>query len=150
MKTFITGMAVLLGGAGLALQFVWNAKLREFTGSTLLAAMVSLGVSMILLAILWLAGIAPRGTLPSPGNPPAWSWMGGCFAVYFLIVAMLALPRLGASGVVTLAVAGQLAAGIVLDATGAFDVARVPVDGFRILGAALVLAGAILTHSTHP
>jgi transporter family-2 protein len=150
MKTAITGIAVLIGGAGLALQFVWNAKLREFTGSTLLAALVSLGVSMALLGILWVAGIAPRGTLPSPGNPPAWSWMGGAFAVYFLIVAMLALPRLGTSGVVLLAVAGQLAAGLILDATGAFGVPRIPLDGFRIMGAVLVMAGAILTHSTHP
>jgi len=150
MKTAIVGIAVLIGGAGLTLQFVWNAKLREFTESTLLAAIISLTVSMALLGILWVVGIAPRGALPSPENPPVWSWMGGIFAVYFLIIAMIALPRLGASGVVLLAVAGQLAAGLVLDTTGAFGVPRIPMEGFRILGAALVMTGAILTHCTHP
>lgn len=52
----------MLGGAGLAVQSTWNARLRLLTGSPVLTTIVSLTVSLIALMLLWVSGSAERGS----------------------------------------------------------------------------------------
>lgn len=75
---------------------------------------------------------------------PWYAWTGGLYGAIFVATAAWAAPRLGVTVFLTLAIAGQLAAALCLDATGAFGLAKAGIAPERLLGVALVLAGAVL------
>jgi bacterial/archaeal transporter family-2 protein len=137
-------LVVALGGAALTLQVAWNARLRLGTGSPVLTTLISLCVSLVLLVLIWASGIMGRGTLPAFNSVPKWAWFGGIFAVYYLMASLIAIPKIGAAAVFSLVIAGQIVAALILDTTGAFGVPQIALNGFRILGAALLIGGVIL------
>ena len=92
-------LLVALGGAGLTTQMAWNARLRMATGSPILTTLISIFVSFISLASLWLSGIGNRGSIPAFSSVPKWAWFGGVFAVYYLVASLIAIPKLGAAAV---------------------------------------------------
>jgi transporter family-2 protein len=137
-------LLVALGGAGLTVQMAWNARLRTSTGSPVLATIISLAVSSLALALVWVSGATSRGTLPAFNSLPKWAWFGGVFAAYYLVASLIALPKLGAAAVFSLVIVGQMVAALILDSTGAFGVARVSLSGSRVFGTLLLIAGVVL------
>jgi transporter family-2 protein len=91
-------------------------------------------------ALCWL--LLPRGPAPAEA-PPWWLWLGGVYGLWILCAAAIAFPRLGAGPTTALVVASQLLTALVLDHCGWFG-ARLPVTPMRLLGAVLLLAGAVL------
>ena len=57
---------------------------------------------------------------------------------------MVGVQRVGAAVVISCAVFGQMAAALVLDSFGWLGVPRAPLNGWRILGGILVVAGVLL------
>jgi len=137
-------LLVALGGAGLTLQMAWNSRLRSGTGSPVMATLVSLSVSLLALVVLWTTGAGGRGTLPAFNALPKWAWCGGLFAAYYLLVSVVAIPKLGAAAVFSVVIAGQMLAALFLDSTGAFGAPQLSLGTPRVLGAALLLIGVIL------
>lgn len=144
LSRFLLLFLVMLGGAGLAVQSTWNARLRLATGSPALATIVSLVVSLIVLVLLWASGMAERGALPAFNSVPIWSWLGGIFAAYYLVSSLVAIPRIGVASVFSLVIAGQVMMSLILDTTGAFGVTQISLSLPRILGSLLLLAGTVL------
>ena len=144
MMRILLYLFVALGGAGLAVQAVWNARLRTATGSPILTVLISVFVTLVCLLLAWASGTTSRGTVPSFGSIPKWAWFGGVFAGYYLVSSLIAVPRLGAAAVFSLVIAGQLFAAVILDATGAFGVTQIPFNPMRMLGTGLLLAGIVL------
>src|SRR4051812_23248309 len=136
------------GGAALALQVAWNARLRIATGSPVLTTMISIVVTLISLLLLWIAGVTGRGSMPAMNSLPKWAWLGGICAAYYLIASLVALPKLGAAAVFSLVIAGQLITALILDSTGAFGVPHLGLSPGRILGVLLLLAGVVLIQKT--
>jgi hypothetical protein len=58
-------LLVALGGAGLTLQVVWNARLRASTTSPVLTSIISVLVTLLSLALVWASGATERGALPA-------------------------------------------------------------------------------------
>lgn len=137
-------LVVALGGAGLAVQAVWNARLRTATGSPILTVLISVFITFVCVLLTWASGTTARGTVPAFGSIPKWAWFGGVFAGFFLLSSLIAVPRLGAAAVFSLVIAGQLIAAVILDATGAFGVTQIPLNPMRMLGTGLLLAGVVL------
>ena len=137
-------LLVALGGAGLTLQMVWNARLRTATGSPVLTTIISVAVTLLSLAVVWVSGTTNRGTLPAFDALPRWAWFGGIFAGYYLVASLIAIPRLGAAVVFSLVIAGQMIAALILDSTGAFGSPQISLTTSRILGAVCLLGGVIL------
>ena len=85
-----------------------------------------------------------------PGNwrrateAPWWAWCGGLCGAVFVAGAAYAVPRLGVATVLTLGVASQLAAAIVIDHVGALGVAPRAVTLWRVAGILLVMVGTLL------
>jgi transporter family-2 protein len=137
-------LLVALGGAGLTMQAAWNARLRTSTASPVLTAIISVLLTLVCLAVLWASGTTERGSIPAFNSVPTWAWFGGVFAAYYLLSSLIGLPRLGAAVVFSLVIAGQMVAALILDSTGAFGVAQVPLNPSRVLGTVLLLLGVIL------
>lgn len=141
---FVLFLLVALGGAGLAIQMVWNARLRVSTGSPVLTTIVSVFVTLLSLALVWASGTTPRGSVPAFDSLPQWAWFGGVFAAYYLVASLIAIPKLGAAVVFSLVIAGQMVAALILDSTGAFGITQISLNLSRILGTVLLLIGVIL------
>lgn len=137
-------LLVALGGAGLTMQVVWNARLRTATGSAVLTTIISVLVTLVALALVWTSGVTSHGSIPAFNSLPKWAWFGGVFAAYYLVASLIAIPKLGAAVVFSLVIAGQMIMAVILDSTGVFGIPQISLSPSRVLGTVLLLIGVIL------
>lgn len=138
-------LLMLAAGAGIALQVTWNARLRSGLESPALSSMVSLVISLITMLPIWASGVLGHGKFTQQAaSIPAWAWCGGILGAFYLTASLVSVPRLGAALVVGSAVTGQLITALVLDSFGLFDLPKVPLSWYRVLGALFLLTGLVL------
>ena len=138
-------LLALAAGALIALQFGVNAALRGFLGScAFFATFVSYAVgtlaSLVCLLVL-------RPAVPSWSRVaavPWWAWIGGAVGVGYVTASMLLAPKLGATGLIVLLVAGQLLASVIFDHYGLLGYAVRPFNGWRALGCVLLVAAVLI------
>ena len=134
-------VAVLAGTLG-AIQTAVNGRLGQAMGSALAAALVSFLIGTAGLVIVNLVSL-PR--IPRGGPAiPWWQFSGGLLGAAFVLVNAFNAPVLGTSLAVSIVLLGQVAAGLVLDHRGWLGVRPRPITVWRLVGAALVLAGVAL------
>ena len=140
------GVAVLLtafGGGLIALQPPNNAELGRFTGN-IQAGFVSFAVGALLIgAIMVLSGKA--GTL-SHAFQPGWIYSlgGGVLGAAYVVVALITVSAIGATGVVAATIVGQLTASVVIDRLGVLGLEQVTISLDRVIGIGLLLLGTYL------
>ena len=91
--------------------------------------------------------LALRLPLPSLGfitQAPLWIWSGGAFGVCFISLALILMPKLGASGFIALAMAGQIIASLMLDHFGLFGLVERQLTASRLIGALMLIGGVAL------
>ncbi|MFN2451512.1 MAG: DMT family transporter [Candidatus Dormibacteria bacterium] len=138
---FVVALAV---GCVLPFQAGINAELRRTLGSPVNAATVSFAVgTAVLLAVSLLTRQAWTPLLPL-GSAPGWIWLGGVCGAIYVASAILLIPRIGAGSAAALGIAGQVLASVVVDALGLVRVPVHPLSALRVLGAVLVVGGAVL------
>jgi transporter family-2 protein len=150
-RATMTGAAILLTlvalltGAMIALQAPINAELAARLGHPLSAALWSFLVgtlALFVVVLLFARGSTNFGALRSV---PLYMLIGGGLlgAVYVLVSLVLA-PKIGVAALMALAIAGQLAAALLLDRFGLFDLAQRELSVGRVSGVLLVLVGALM------
>ena len=108
----------------------------------------SAGFGVILAAVLVIAlalVLGRGGSVVAAIHEPLWLWLGGLFGAMIVLAIAYAPPRIGTFATVALLIAGQLAAGALIDAFGWLGSPRIPVTITRVAGLLLVAAGAALT-----
>lgn len=143
MQWIWAGLALAAGGA-LAVQAGINAQLRVSLGHATLAALVNTLVAVVFLAA---CVVVTRPHLPSGGalrGVPVWQWAGGVLGGVYVLVNVLVALRLGAAALVALIVSGQLLAALILDHFGLLAFPEHALNGPRLVGAALLVAGVVL------
>jgi len=141
--SLLTLLAVVLAGGATALQAPTNARLATAVSSPVNAAFVSFAVGTVALGLLALA-LQTRPDVAAAKALPWWTWIGGLYGCVFVVAAAWGVPRLGVALTITLMVAGQLLASLLLDHFGAMGVPRQPINWSKIAGVALVIAGVLL------
>ena len=140
------GLLLLAAFAGAVVPFqsAINVNLGRGLGHPLWATLASLVVSILVLAPIMLAMRLPLPSLAFIAKAPMWMWAGGAFGVCFISLALVLLPRLGASGFMALALAGQVVASLLLDHFGWFGLVERQVTLPKLLGAVLLIGGVVL------
>jgi bacterial/archaeal transporter family-2 protein len=139
------GVAVLLTAAAgglIALQAPINAGLGRATGS-LPATLVSFLVGTVALAAI----VVLSGKAEGLGSTFDVSWyylLGGLLGAVYVANALIAVSAIGAGGVATATITGQLAASLAVDRLGLFGLDEVPLTPERLLGVVLLFVGTIL------
>lgn len=131
-------------GAGVAVQAAINSRLRFALGEPIWAACAQFTIG---LAVLALVALVSRTALPPAGafvRAPWWMWTGGIFGAVFIIMTVVATPRLGAGLMLAAVIVGQLVAAIVIDHYGLFGGEVIPVSAARVGGVLLLVAGVAL------
>jgi transporter family-2 protein len=136
-------LLVLCAGALVAVQAPTNAMLAKAGGSPILAALISFAIGTAALTATWLmSGNRPGGS--AFAGLPWYAWLGGLYGAFFVAVAAFAAPRIGLASLITIGIAGQIAAALWLDHVGALGLTREPISLGRVAGALLVVAGVVL------
>ena len=135
---------VVVAGAGLAVQAAVNSRLRVGIGNPILSALVSFAVGAVALGLVLLSGVFGRTRLAGSEAAPWWAWTGGLAGAFYVALAVIAVPRIGTALLIAGAVLGQMVGALVLDSFGWLGVPKVPLNVWRVLGAALVLVGVAL------
>ena len=142
----VFAFVILAAGAGASfvMQQAVNAKLRASIGSAAWAGFVSYfgGTLCMLLLACAMREALPPTDLVTKSN--WWAWSGGFFGAIYIAISILLVPRLGTAIFIALLVAGQMFASLAFDHFGLFGIPQHSVDLSRLLGAILLVAGAVL------
>jgi len=137
-------LLALAAGVLLPVQAGVNAQLRSVVGSPLTAALVSFLVGTAGLGTAAVILRAPTALRAAWAVSPWWLWIGGLIGALYVVATIVLAPRLGAATLVAAVVAGQMIASLLLDQYGLLGFPTHPMNGLRVLGAALVIVGVIL------
>ena len=143
MKFLILSL-VALTGAGIPIQVAANKRLEDAAHSPVLATALAFLIGSAAMVLLTLTGLLGRGTFSGLSSVPWWAWLGGVLSAAVVVASVVALPKAGAEGVIAATVLGQLVAAALLDHFGWLGVKREPLNPWRIAGAVLLFAGAML------
>jgi bacterial/archaeal transporter family-2 protein len=137
------GLAVAAGLAG-SVQVALMSRLGERIG-----VLEALGFSTALTAVIAvLILVVVRGSLGGFGravHQPWWMLLGGVMGLLIVFTVTYAGPRIGVAATVGILIAGQLAAGAAIDRWGLFGSDRIGLHWQRLVGIALLAAGAALS-----
>jgi len=143
MRESLLALAFLAGFV-LVPQVGFNAALRNALGHPIAAVVANFAVGTLGLALF---ALATRVTWPARAaiaGAPAWAWLGGLLGGFYVLVATIAGPRLGAAALLALTVFGQLVASLLFDHFGWLGFPQQAISPARIAGAACLLAGVVL------
>ncbi|MCX6218075.1 DMT family transporter [Spirosoma sp.] len=131
-------------GLAITVQAGVNANLRQAMASPILAAAVSFGSGFVVLVLLFMGSGAPVPSLEAIKQVSWWKWMGGVMGAVYMITVIVSVQKIGTANLVSLSVAGQLVAAIILDHYGLLGFALHPANGWRLFGVLLIVAGVLL------
>jgi transporter family-2 protein len=142
-SAFATVLAVAAGLAG-SVQVAVMSRLGERIG-----VFQALGFSTLLTAVLALVLlVVTRHSVAGYEralHQPWWMLLGGVMGLLIVFTVTYAGPRIGVAATVGILIAGQLVAGAAIDKWGLFGSARIALHWPRLLGIALLAAGAALS-----
>ena len=141
MSNLTLFLLMMGGGAVLALQPSINARLAQKIG-IIESSFISFTVGALALAVavaLW-----GRGSLRALPDASWWELTGGLLGAAFVTLTILVVPRIGTAAAMAAIIAAQLTTGLLMDHLGLFGFHGAPLDGKRIVGALLLMAGAAL------
>ena len=147
------GLAYLLGvaaGLGLTVQVGMNAQLRKVLGSAWSAALVSFLVGTLALVALMLATRTAPPSRETLAAVPAWAWFGGLLGAFYVAISTIVAAELGATSLLVLAVAGQLAMALVVDHFGWLGMPENPITWDAASRGSLAVRGCLAHHALKP
>jgi bacterial/archaeal transporter family-2 protein len=143
MTAVAIALAVAAGLAG-AIQAAVMGVLGERTG--VFPALAFSGIVSVVLGfcLLLIARQSVRG-LADVVREPVWLWTGGALSVLIILAITVASPRIGLAATIGTIIALNLVTAAAIDRFGWFGLDRIAIGWPRVLGLALLGAGAALT-----
>jgi transporter family-2 protein len=138
-----TTFAILAGLAG-SVQVAVMSRLGERIGvgeAIGFATLVSAAIAFAGLLLVRRSLVGYERAL----HQPWWMLAGGVVGLFIVFTVTYAGPRIGVAATVGILIAGQLAMGAVIDRFGLFGSERIGLPWPRVLGIALLAAGAALS-----
>ena len=139
---FLT-LALCVGGL-LPIQGSINAHLGKSLNHPLQATVISFFGAIVVLFLLLLALNPPLPSVSQLKSTPALYYTGGIYGVIFVTTILVLAPRIGIANTLVATIIGQLIVSVILDHFGMFGLLRHPVNGFRLLGCAGLMASLYL------
>ncbi|MBN2141427.1 MAG: DMT family transporter [Desulfovibrionaceae bacterium] len=143
MRALLIVLALSVGTL-MPLQAGVNVRLGHVLAGPIQAATVNFGIGFLALLALCLVLGLPLANVGAMGHGPWWLGSGGLLGAFFVAATIFLAERLGAASMMAWLIAGQLAASLVLDHFGLVGYALREASALRVLGALMLVAGAVL------
>lgn len=134
----------LVAGACLPTQAGINARLDLWSRSPVLAATISFAVGTIGLVLYALMLRIPVPSVAGLSGHPWWIWSGGLVGAFFVVATVVLVPKLGATPMLALIVAGQMIISLIFDHYGMLGYQVQTINFWRITGVFLLAGGVAL------
>ncbi len=131
----------MLAGVTTAIQPAINARFGSLMPSRLHGSVVNFVTGLAAMLIVCLIVRTPLPKAEALARAPWWSWLGGLCGAFFVTMAIMLVPRLGAAAYLTAMVAGMMIGSLVIDHFGMLGLDVRAVTPGRIMGIVLILAG---------
>lgn len=138
-------VGAFLAGAALTTQVGLNSQLRFKLDDPILAAFISFFVGSLFLGAIYFFVIAfQQSTLPSieqlsSTNPRL--FLGGIMGGTYVLMTVLAAPKIGAANTISLVVCGQILLSLIFDHAGILVNQVHPLTPLRAFGSILIILG---------
>jgi transporter family-2 protein len=144
--TALTVAIALVAGLAGSIQVAVMGELGERVGIP--AALVfAAGITLLCALVALLAVERSFSGVRAALQQPAWLWLGGVMSILIVFAITLGGPRIGTTATVGLVITGNLLMAGVIDRFGLLGQDEIPLAWPRVLGLALLAAGAGLTLS---
>jgi transporter family-2 protein len=143
-STAVAASLAFAAGLGGAVQIAVQGRLGDRVGALEAVATASLIGAVIALAVLLVARRSLSGIGDAFGAPK-WMLLGGAMSALIILAVTIAGPRIGIVATTSVLIAAQFTLATVIDRYGWFGVERIAVSWPRVIGLALLAAGAALT-----
>lgn len=138
-------LVALATGAMIAMQAPINAELAARLGHPLSAAFWSFCVGTVALGVVVMLFARGSTDLSALRSVPLYMLIsGGLLGAMYVLVNLIVAPKIGIAALMALSIGGQLAAALLLDRFGLFDLAQRELSVGRVSGVVLVLVGALM------
>jgi len=135
---FLTGIANTV-------QSGVNSQLRIAIQSPILASIISFVTGLLALIVCYIVfNKQPVPPLDTFKDIAWWKWIGGLLGAFYVLTVIFTVKEIGPANLLSMLIAGQLLAGIIVDHFGwvGFDVH--PMNIWRVLGIGLIMGGVWL------
>ncbi len=143
MTRLVYAFLALVAGGMIATQAPINARLRVVLGSPTGSALVSFVVGIMLILAVSIA-LGEVGRLRAVGAGPWWAYLGGILGAVFVVVTLLAVPRIGVTTTFVAVILGQVVVAAFIDRFGWLGQDVITLSWERILAIGLLLASLVL------
>jgi transporter family-2 protein len=133
-----------VGGLAGAIQAAVMGELGGRVGvapALVFAVGVSLACSLAVLVVWERSFDGVRASI----DQPLWLWLGGVMSVFIVLSITIAAPRIGVAATIGIVIAGNLVMAALIDQFGLLGQDEVALTWPRVLGLALLAAGAALS-----
>jgi transporter family-2 protein len=137
---------MLLTGVGIPIMAALNGGLGTRLGSPMAASVILFGVATVI--ALAAAFVTGEAALRTPPAMPFYYYLGGAFVAFYVISVTFIAPRFGVGNAIFFVLLDQLVSAAVIDHFGLFGAVRFPINGARIAGLLLMVAGVYLARRT--
>ena len=135
---------ILIAGALQAWGPPMNGALRNSLTNPWLASLVSFLPIIALLACVLLCLPRPMPTAGGIENMPWWAPLGGLVGAFAVIAGLMFVNKVGAGAFAGLTITANILMSLAVDKFGWFGMEPHPLNGWRMLGAALMIGGIAL------
>lgn len=133
-------------GSAISVQAAVNSQLAGgLAGNTVAAALISFLIGTVALAAIALSKGGLSTAIASLPAQPIWRFSGGLLGAAAIFCTVLLAPRIGLANMLALVIAGQLLSSLLIDHFGLIGVVMRPLSGIKLVGAAVMLCGVLLT-----
>jgi bacterial/archaeal transporter family-2 protein len=137
-------LIALFGGVVLPVQVGLNTIVAKATGNPIWASTASFFVGTVGLIGYLLLSRQAWPTTAVIATIPAYAWGAGLLGAFYVTISILVAPKIGAALLVSLAIAGQMLAALILDHYGAFGFPQHSINWGRVAGALMLTGGVVL------
>jgi transporter family-2 protein len=141
MSSWMVVVMMVVSGAIMACQAPINAALKREVG-TFESSLISFLVGTAALVVLVLA--TREGNLAKVKNVEWWQLLGGLIGAIFVTATLVSAPKIGVTGMIVAALAGQMVAALLIDSFGWLRVTPKPIDAHRLAGLGLLVVSMVL------
>jgi transporter family-2 protein len=141
-----TAVAVVLCAIGGLAGAIQAAVMGELGGRVGVAPALAFAVGISLLCAVGVLLVWERSFsgVRAAVDQPFWLWLGGVMSVFIVLGITVATPRIGVAATIGIVIAGNLVMAALIDQFGWLGQDQVALTGIRVLGLALLAAGAAL------
>lgn len=146
MQFALLGLAFLIGVL-VPVQAALNHSLKVTANSgAVFAALVSFVVGTVALLLINIASGEKLVSVQKLSDASMWQFAGGLIGAMFVFGTTFLAPRIGLADMACLIIAGQMLGSLAFDRYGLLGLATREIGAARMIGAVLVIAGALLVN----